>query len=175
MKLTRQQRSLLFAGATPRFVYPGADPCPVKAGHVEVLSVHVRLEVTGVRRTAKGDHTLVYTLHNNRLGQRFLAVQDGQLPGRDDGQYNFSGGSGVDPEAGEAVDDFTQRRITKDSRAKTRRDLEAMIVAMEGIRDALDQQVKDNPQLRAEISAELWQIRGRIDAARAKLKRRMAA
>jgi hypothetical protein len=171
VKLTRQQRALLFAGECPRFTYPGAQPCPVAVGHVEVLSAHVRLEVTGIRRTAKGEHVLTYTLHNNRLGQRFLAVQDGQSHPE---QYAHSGGSGVDPEAGEAVDGFTQKRITREAHARAGDRLEQMIFAMEEVRALLEAKVKDNPGLRAEISAELWQIRGRIDAAKAKLKRRAA-
>ncbi len=172
MRLTRSQRSQLFEGDCPKITYPGATPCPVEVGHVEVLSAHVRLEITGVRRTKKGEWSLVYTLHNNRIGQRFLAVQDGQLHPQ---QYAHSGGSAVDPECGEAVDEFTQRKITRDSRDRTRRELEEMVAAMEQVRSALDEQVKARPDLARAVSKELWQIRGRIDAAKTKLKRRMAA
>ena len=74
-----------------------------------------------------------------------------------------------------SVDAFTQRRFSRDARDRERRALEDMIAAMEQVRSALDDRVRDNPELRKEISAELWQIRGRLDAAKNKLRRRMAA
>lgn len=115
MRLTREQRNALFAGGTPKIVYPGARPCPVKVGDVAELSKNVRLEVTGVRRTAKGDHTLIYVLHNRNLGQRFLANQHGQLHPE---QYVHNPAGAIDREAGECVDDFTQRRITRAARER---------------------------------------------------------
>ena len=75
----------------------------------------------------------------------------------------------------EAVDDVTQKRLTREARATERDALEQMIAAMEQVRAALDDRIRDNPDLRRAIGKELWQIRGRIDAAKNRLKRRMAA
>ena len=75
----------------------------------------------------------------------------------------------------EAVDDVTQKRLTREARAAERDALEQMIAAMEQVRAALDDRIRNNPDLQRAIGKELWQIRGRIDAAKARLKRRMAA
>jgi len=169
LTLTREQRAALFAGDPVRLTFDGKKPCPVKAGHIEVLSAHVRLEVTGIRRTRDGDHTLVYTLHNNRLGQRFLARHGDELG------YSHVGPSDVDCEAGEAVDDFTQKRITRESRDREQREIGELLAAMEDVREALDERIRQRPEAAKIIGRELWQLRGRIDAAKARLKRRMAA
>lgn len=172
MKLTREQRSALFAGDPPRITFPGDAPCPIKPGHVEVLSAHVKFEVTGARRNKKGEWVLVYTLYNNRLGQRFLAVQDGQ---KHPEQYAHSGGSAVDEEAGEAVDDFTQRRITKESRENQRKAIEELFIVLEDLRGAVNERLAGNPEARKLMGRDAWALKSKIDAVERRLRRRHAA
>lgn len=73
------------------------------------------------------------------------------------------------------IDREAERELTRASRANTRRELEDYIAAMEELRFELDKQVKARPGLAKTIGRELWQIRGRIDAAKARLKRQMVA
>lgn len=159
LKLSTDQRLALFAGECPKITFPGERPCPVMRGHVEVLSPHVRLEVEGARRTADGDWSLIYLLHNNRLGQRFLAAQDGQLHPE---QYAHSGGSAVDPEAGEAVDEFTQRRITQEARLREREAAAELLAAAEDVREAVKQRMS-SPEFRKLAGREVWRLRAELD------------
>jgi hypothetical protein len=173
MKLTADQRAALYSGKAPKITFPGADPCPVAPGHIEALSTQVWLEVTEVRRTAKGDHVLVYTLYNNRIGQRFLAVQAGQIQPE---QYAHSGGSSIDPEAGEAVDEQTQARLTqqareRDQHARTEA-VGELLGAMETMRCAIDSLSAERSR---RMSRTLWQLRSRLDSAEHEMRRRLAA
>lgn len=169
LRLTREQRSELVRGECPRITFPADKPRPLPVGYVKVITPHVKLEVTGYRKAADGEHVLVYTLHNNRLGQRYLAKHG------DEHGYSHTGGSDVDSEAGEAIDEFTQRRFTAEARIRDQAALGELLSAMEDVRAALDERVKANPDAAKVIGRELWQLRGRIDAAKARLKRRMAA
>lgn len=172
MKLTREQRSSLFAGDPVKLTFPGGTPCPVEVGHVEVLSAHVWLEVTGVRRSSKGEHVLIYTLSNNRLGQRFLAAQDGQAHPE---QYAHSGGSGIDPEAGEAVDEFTQRKITEAAKVREREAIGDLLVTLEDLRSAIRDRLETNPEAVRIMGRDAWALRSKIDSVERRLKRRHAA
>jgi hypothetical protein len=174
MKLTREQRKALFDGNPVKITFPGSRPCPIEEGHLEILSAHVYLEVTGIRRNRKGDWTLVYTLYNNRIGQRFLAAQDGQRipPGHEwdptdseghEGQYTHSGGFSVDHEAGEAVDDFTQRRITEAAKVKHRQDVGELLAAAEEIRAAVSERM-DRPEFRAQAGWYVHRLKTELDA-----------
>jgi hypothetical protein len=173
MKLSASQRSDLFAGLVPKITFPGASPCPVKVGHVEVLSPHVRIEVTEIRRSKKGDWVIVYALFNNRLGQRFLAAQDGQIHPEN---YTHSGGSAIDHEAGEAVDEFTQRQITRQARLRHQQNVEVelggLLAAMRELRGAIDEMPEDRKR---RMSRSLWQLRARLDSAEREMRRRLAA
>jgi len=172
VKLTREQRKLLFDGEPVKIAFPGDKPCPIKVGHVEHLSPNVWFEVTDLRRAKTGEHVLVYTLFNNRLGQRFLATQDGQ---KHPEQYDYSGGSGVDYEAGEAVDAFTQRKFTRDAR---KRELEAtgeLLAALEDLRAAVKERLEMNPEAIAIMGRDAWALRSKIDSIERRLKRRQAA
>lgn len=173
MKLSREQRALLFAGECPKLSYPGSAPCPVKKGHTEVLSAHVWLEVTDIRRTSKGEWSLVYTLTNNRLGQRFMAKQDGLSHPE---QYTSHSATGIDREAGEAVDEFTQRRITEDAKRNEsqRKQQEAgdLLSAMQELRSTIDG-LEEGQKRR--ISRTLWQLRSRLDSAEREMRKRLAA
>ena len=172
MKLTAAQRAALYEGKAPKITYPGGDPCPVAAGHVEALSTQVWLEVTEVRRTAKGDHVLVYTLYNNRIGQRFLAVQAGQIHPE---QYAHSGGSGVDPEAGEAVDDATQKQLTKRAHDQRHGEVAEMLNATAELRAALNARIETHPRFQQVAGREIWRLRSELDRLTSKLRNRMAA
>lgn len=171
LKLTREQRTLLFAGEPVKLTFPGDKPCPVPEGHVEVLSAHVKIEVTGTRRSKTGEHVLIYTLHNNRLGQRFLAVQDGQSHPE---QYAYSGGSGVDNEAGEAVDEFTQRRITDRSRQAERARANEIILAVEDVRQAIRERAEQSPEFRKMAGRSLYRIGAELDRVVKNAKRHAA-
>lgn len=171
MNLRRAQRSALFAGDCPKLTYPGDVPCPVKIGHIEVLSAHVRLEVTGIRRTRKGEWVLDYTLHNNRIGQRFLAVQDGQLAPE---QYAHSGGSAVDPECGEAVDAFTQKRITQQARLREQEAMGELMAAAEDVRAAIKERMEASPEFRRLAGRDIWRLRSQLDRMIANMRNRAA-
>jgi hypothetical protein len=57
-------------------------------GHVEVLSPHVRIEVTGIRRTRKGEWSLQYTLWDQRRDRTRYLVPAGfhSVPITEDGK-----------------------------------------------------------------------------------------
>lgn len=167
MKLSRSDRSKLFAGDPVKLIFPGSEPCPYPKGHVEALSKHVWLEVTEIRRTAEGDHSLGYTLHNNKLGARFLANQHGQTHPE---QYVSSPAGAIDPEAGEAVDDFTQKRITREARAKERLDLADLIVAAEQTLNLVKARGEQTPSLKREY----FRIRRELDRLIEREKRKAA-
>lgn len=169
--LTRNQRSALFAGKPVKLTYPGDKPCPIPIGHVEVLSAHVRLEVTDHRRSAVGDHVLVYTLYNDRVGQRFLAVQDGQIHPE---QYAHSGGSRIDPEAGEAVDGFTQKRITAEAKARERLAAGELLAAAEELRAVLKDRIEASPEFMQMAGRDVWLLRSKLDRLVSNVKRRAA-
>ena len=84
----------------------------------------------------------------------------------------INGGRECEPEG---VDPTDLKRFRDRAKDNERRRLEEMIAQMEEVRNALDERVKGNPELAIAIGKELWQIRGRIDAAKKRLKRRMAA
>lgn len=146
LRLTRTQRSLLVAGETPKLEFAGPpESPPVEVGEIIVLTKNVRLEITELRRTAENDYSLGYTLHNERLGSRFLANQHGQTHPE---QYVSSPAGGIDTEAGEAVDDFTQKRITREARAKEAEQGADVLVAAENVLDALRERAEVQPSLK---------------------------
>lgn len=92
----------------------------------------------------------------------------------EDGNYTAAHALAV-PETDETVDEFSQRRYTLRSRETLTKRIQEDIAAMEDVRSALDDLVKKRPHMAGEIGRELWQIRGRIDAAKKKLKRAQKA
>lgn len=101
---------------------------------------------------------------------RFMARQQGQAHPQ---QYVGSALGAIDD--AECVDELTQRRFTAEAHLRDQAALGELLSAMEDVRAALDERVKANPDAAKVIGKELWQVRGRIDAAKARLKRRMAA
>lgn len=167
MKLTREERRKLFAGIPVKLIFPGSEPCPYPIGHIEVLSKHVRLEVTEIRRTAEGDHSLGYTLHNDKLGERYMARQHGQVHPE---QYVTSPAGGFDTEAGAAVDDFTQKRITREARERERQEMADVVVAAENVLNAIKARTETQPSMRRAY----WPLRRELDRMLEREKRKIA-
>jgi hypothetical protein len=130
VKLTRDQRNALFAGQKPKLTFPGEEDCPVEVGHVETLSSNVSFEVTAIDKTKDGEHSLRYTVHDKRSHHRFLARQQGQMPNPNLNYVN-NPSRGIDLDAGEAVDEFTQQRITKESHSRQAHATADLIAAAE--------------------------------------------
>jgi hypothetical protein len=179
VKLTRDQRTKLFAGEPVTITFPGDSPCPYPIGHIEVLSANVKLEVTEIRRTKptpedpEGRHSLGYTLHNQRLGDRYMAKQSGQAHPE---QYVSSPAGGIDLEAGAAVDELTQRRITREAKAKAQRDVAEHLSVLEKLELVLTAQMQgrnlttqgEMKQARAQIKRAKRKIEGQAKALEAK-------
>jgi hypothetical protein len=91
-----------------------------------------------------------------------------------DGSYTAAHALAV-PECDESIDELAQRRIDLRAREQITRRIGDDIAAMEEVRSALDDLLKKRPHMTSTIGRELWQIRGRIDAAKKNLKRRQAA
>lgn len=163
MPLTLEQRHALFDGENPpKITYPGDEPCPVEKGHVETLSAHVWLAVVDVRRTSKGDHSLVYELHNENLGSRYPAKQHGQLHPE---QYVSSPAGAIDDQA---VDDFTQRRFTREAKDRERKAKGELIAAAEEFLSEL-KKVDTAAARRA-----YWPVRREVDRLIERERRRVA-
>lgn len=193
-KLTREQRSSLFSGQPVKITFPGDEECPVSVGHIEVLSANVRLEVTAIdktkdRKTGETLYLLRYTLFNDNLGRRFLAKQQGQRggvwPRSDDphgdeertgstGQYAANPGGGMDHEAGEAVDEFTQQRITKESRQKGAQATADLIAAAEEVQRAIRERAESSPEFKREARLTMHRIRRELDRFIERQKRKAA-
>jgi len=171
LPLTREQRAALFAGETPKLTFPGSRPCPVKAGHIERLSSNVELEVTSVRRTRKGDWSLAYELRNNRLGSRFLAQQAGQYH---PAQYVTSPAGSIDQEAGEAVDELTQKRITREARGREREQAAEVIAAAEDVMAAIKARADASPEFRREARLTIHRMRRELDRLIERQRRKVA-
>lgn len=173
MKLNREERAKLFAGEPISITFPATEPCPYPVGHIEVLSANVRLEVTEIRRTKpsakdpEGRHSLGYTLHNQRLGDRYLAKQAGQAHPE---QYVSSPSGGIDLEAGAAVDELTQLRITREARAKEREETAELVAAAEEVAAKLKERSDQDPS-RKRVD---WPLRREIDRLVQREKRKAA-
>lgn len=70
--LSRDARSQCFRGDWPNLVLAGDKPCPIEPGYRYDLGPGLWLEITDKRRTAKGDHSLVYTAYDHRDPYRLL-------------------------------------------------------------------------------------------------------
>jgi hypothetical protein len=85
--LTRDARSQCFRGDWPSIVLPGDRPCTIEPGYRYDLGPELWLEITDKRRTAKGDHSLVYMAHDRRdkpkLLRRVPPAHDLSADGRD--------------------------------------------------------------------------------------------
>lgn len=66
LKLTREQRFMLFHGSNPRIAFSAKDPCPAKVGDVLKLSPKLSIEVRGVRRTKQGEWVIEYMVKDER-------------------------------------------------------------------------------------------------------------
>lgn len=82
LKLSRQQRTAIFALEPPRI--EGKGTCPVKPGHWQPLSSKVSIEVRAIRRHKGGGWSLQYTIHDRRDPVRNLrrtppSLHDDQL------------------------------------------------------------------------------------------------
>lgn len=166
MKLTKQQRSELFAGRTPKITLPGDKPCPVQSGYVHALSANVKIVVVGVNKDRHGDHSLVYALHDAR--ERYLARQDGRTHPE---QYASSNVGGIDHEAGRAIDAATQEEYSKEGRARDRLRQEAKHEARKALsrsqRLALVEQ--EAKQRRVPISTQLGAIERQLERIESRL------
>jgi hypothetical protein len=141
LKLTREQRHQIFAGEPPKIT--GEGECPVEAGYVLELSSRVRLTVLQVRTRKGGGWSLQYEVSDRRDAPRILR----RTPGihhvtKDDLDDNgdpkpltadeihraamdsaYTGRPTSLSDAGEAVDEKTQRRfseLARDRKAQLR-------------------------------------------------------
>lgn len=78
MKLTREQRVMLFAGEHPRISFPASEPCPARVGEVVHLSREVEIEVLAIVETKTKDWRIDYVLRDMRanLMRRVPPVHD---------------------------------------------------------------------------------------------------
>lgn len=129
LTLTREQRADFFRGHPPTIKGPGK--CPVAVGYVHALSPKLSFTVTAIRKPQRGGWSLDYTVSDRRDAPRLLRrVPPAHDFGKDkddrvrpptageirdaaeDSAYARSQHDLV-PEAGEAVDELSQRRYTE--------------------------------------------------------------
>lgn len=128
------------------------------------------LKAIGRLREKHGDDLLPYLLsvQRSRIERpRFMAKQQGRRPNQLR-QYTTSAEGAIDD--AETVGDLAQRRFSEAAFQSDADRLQEDILAMEDVRSALDDLLKERPHLKQTIGKELWQIRGRIQAAKTKLK-----
>lgn len=136
MRLDRETRNRLFAGESPRI--GGAGACPVERGYTFMLSSQVQVKVMQVRR-AKSGWWLIYEVTDHRDPPRLLRRTPGIPRGDFDAvrqsfdEYGYPAAPtpeaireaaresayttipGPLADAGEAVDELTQRRLTAEA------------------------------------------------------------
>lgn len=180
-KLTRKR--IYAAGGKPiEIAWPKGEP---KAGHSYVIES----KVDG-RRKSHDDKVQVKAVRQHGEGWRATVILDAdpiRLLGRRSGYTSSMQGSittrhHIDsaivfrPEMEpEAVDEFTQRRITEQARARDRESVGELLAALEDLREAVKDRLEMNPDARRIMGRDAWALRSKIDSVERRLKRRHAA
>lgn len=133
-KLTQAQRSQIFNGRHARLTFPGDKPCPVAPGFTYALSSNVRIEVIEVhqRGSKRRFWDVLYVIRDDRpqYVRRLPPVHDPIREARrgaptaeeirSAGRESAITSSEADAitDAGEVVDEISQRRYTRDAELK---------------------------------------------------------
>lgn len=127
LPLTRELRKQLCAGKTPSIT--GEGECPVARGHREPIAKNLDLVVDQIHPRRGGGWRVLYTLEDRRDAPRLLRrtppvvvpEPDNRLPtaeaikqGAQESSYTSSP-AGAITDAGEAVDEQTQDRFTREA------------------------------------------------------------
>lgn len=180
MNLKREERAALFHGETPRIV---REKKPCDPGLVISLSSKLSIEVKGVRRT-KADlwrvdylvrddrpHLLrrVPTTDRPRKDQHGKVIEPDQAFSRIDSSYTTTNHLAV-PDAGEAVDDLTLQRYTRDARLRELEDISGFRAAAESVLAAIRERTEIQPTLRR----ELWPLQRELNRVLERERRKAA-
>jgi hypothetical protein len=170
VKLAKGTRRDLYRGGVVYFDWPG--PLPPSRANTYVLEtsrtdgVPARFRVLAIDDDGEGNVRVAARLEGDVV----------RLLDRRGGYTSFEGQAlhdGPEPEP-EAVDAATQRRLTALAAGRREGEIVEAIEALEEVRATLERRLAANPAARL-VRRELWQVRGRIDAARTKLRRAAAA
>jgi DNA-binding transcriptional regulator GbsR (MarR family) len=93
-----------------------------------------------------------------------MAKQQGQSHPE---QYVSSPAGGIDLEAGAAVDEYTQQRITKEAKAKAQKDVAQHLSILERLEEVLTSQLKGR---NLTTQGEMKQARAQIKRAKRKIE-----
>ncbi len=131
LRLTRAQRTAIFAGGAPRIAFPGTQPPDIEAGQVIPLSTNVSLTIRGTTRGKKGEHILVYSVRDDRPNLLRRRPPAHSPQGADEGPLDAEAiaraaresaytttSHGALTDAGEAVEPEYQDKLTRESRAR---------------------------------------------------------
>lgn len=77
-------------------------------------------------------------------------------------------------DAGEAVDELTQKRLTAEARQRERQAAQELALAVESVRAALKERIDDSPELRKMAGRSYYRISAELDRMVRNAKRRAA-
>jgi hypothetical protein len=170
VKLPKATRADLHKGGLVYFDWPGPDkPRRDNTYTLETsreAGVPVRFRVLAITAREDGGHRVAARLEGDVV--RLLDRRGGYTSFEPQALHN-----GPEPEP-EAVDVATQRRLTAAAGLRREGEISEALEALEDVRGTLERRLAANPAAHL-VRRELWQVKGRIDAARTKLRRAAAA
>lgn len=175
--LTHAQKTKLAAGECPGIT--GKGECPVTKDQVIPVRTDLTIRVVGVDRPDPVTWRLRYEVLDKRQRVRLLRRTPPVVPPRKDetpdaeaikrasweSSYTSSHRSEID-DAGEAVDEQTQERFSKEGRERFAADLEAERERRQELKvsEQLERALEDAERRGADVSSDLRVIRKRIAA-----------